>query len=88
VILFKVKGVLRSTNETYCCLGVLCEIHPEVVRDGQAYVYKSARERTLLPNALMEDVGLSCNEMSELARKNDFYGYSFDQIADYIETNL
>lgn len=29
------SGVLRSTNERYCCLGVLCEIYKEETGDGE-----------------------------------------------------
>ncbi len=72
----------------YCCLGVLCDIHPEIRWDGDGWAeYKEVSEVSILPTNFLEDIGLEWKEMTDLTHMND-NGYSFDKIADYIEENL
>lgn len=87
------KGHLRRGSR-YCCLGVLCEIHPDVTLGMPAlgvFVARSAvdgdQSTTALPIALAETVGLSGMETGELVYMNDIGG-NFPRIADWIEANL
>lgn len=83
---------------TYCCLGVLCELHRRAVGgawDGNLYL----QERTVLPAQVVEWAGLGeynptidsyVNEEGipgSLAGINDS-GYAFPQIAELIGTDL
>jgi hypothetical protein len=86
------KGTLKR-GDSYCCLGVLCEVLPDVswsrndarpamVIGGMAY------SSTSIPPVLRERIGLEETEMTYLIRMNDSYGAPFDGIADYIERAL
>lgn len=86
------KGRLRSKGNQYCCLGVLCEIGveddmigPPILADGE---YSYNRNFAFLPNALVEEYGLSTQDTITLMGMNDEQNMSFSQIAQYIEQNL
>ena len=82
-------GVLRTWNDGYCCLGVLCDIVDANSwsddSDTDRYYYKT--NDTLPPASILQQVGLSMDTADELANMND-HGQSFYAIADYIEENL
>jgi len=86
------RGRLRSKDDQYCCLGVLCEIGVEggmiepPILVGLDYLYN--RNSAFLPNALVEEYGLSTQETITLMGMNDEQNKSFGQIAQYIEQNL
>ena len=87
------KAVLRSTDNEYCCLGVLCEVAarqglmPAGIQLGECYSY-SGETKWLAPH-VAELVGLNnvCGgiDMSSraLTTMND-QGMSFDAIANFI----
>jgi hypothetical protein len=70
----------NTTDETYCCLGVLCAIHGDPLN-------KLAHNCTT--NITWFDTGLDDKQRSLLGdTMNDNEGKSFAEIADYIEKNL
>lgn len=88
----QVEGRLRSdTGDSYCCLGVLCDVNnPRQWKsdDGYyVYLYKSTVGNDLLPLALKGE--LEIDEIVEefLSNWNDD-GIGFDAIADWIEAEL
>ncbi len=90
-------------GDTYCCLGVLCELYARETGEGSwsgkgAWVVFTAGDgrvrRRLPPQGVWEWAGLdSANpdivgeDRGELAALND-YGCTFDAIADLIEAQL
>lgn len=87
---------VNYSTPKYCCLGVLCEILPEVEEgpDGLSFFVGSERVGALgtVRNDLDPDgpngIGhLRSSDREYLALLNDD-GKSFAEIADYIEANL
>lgn len=92
-------GQLRRRKDTFCCLGVLCNIHaqehPDIAaKQKNQNVYMG--EDGLLPDAVMRWAGLRqdnpelLNEKEQLvclAELND-NGVKFSKIADLIEKRL
>jgi hypothetical protein len=91
-------GQLRTKDDKFCCLGVLCNIyaqeHPDEVKDQfnkEVLFDKSA----LPPGVVVEWADLDCNDpdvcfnkkTAPLSSWND-YGKTFKQIANMIEKNL
>ena len=75
------RGFLHSKSGTYCCLGVLCDIKQKDVRKTELLC-------GTFPNYwLLNWAELDFNTAVDLALKND-NGVSFEEIADWIETNL
>ena len=92
------KGALRKRGEeqdTFCCLGVLCEI---AVEDGKVrrpeqpkavgYNYSYDEEGGLLPVGLHTWSGICLDDRQELMDMNDTQGKTFEKIADWIDENL
>lgn len=88
------RAKLRSGDDQFCCLGVLCDV---LVQDGELPepVYASGcndfeynYSATNLPESTREDLGISPEGQDRLMRMNDHEGASFDIIANYIEANL
>jgi hypothetical protein len=86
------RGVLRRLNDTYCCLGVLCDIlgptkwKPKF--DGTTETVMGWNgEVTLLSVCELAEIELSSGNMFDLVNLNDA-GKSFVEIANYIEENL
>lgn len=80
---------LRTDDDHFCCLGVLCDVmakekwrHSKV--DGWFHTRNSD---TLVPPSLRRLAGLHPTEQEELWNMND-RGDSFGLIADWIEQNL
>ena len=95
------KNALKP-NGTYCCLGVLCELHRlEVKRDDWGELEDNAEGSIYLemeyelPDEVIEWAGLSSGnpgidhneEMDSLAYINDEVA-DFEEIADFIEEQL
>jgi hypothetical protein len=77
-----------AKEEQYCCLGigarVVSDAHPDIpVHSGTVWEYDGDFER--LTPRLCELLDLSQSEMEELITMNDVHGYSFEDIADYLE---
>lgn len=83
------KGVLKSKDSEFCCMGVLADLLYEgewehVSRISAGWIRGQA-------GALNKETLSYCNmltgEQNILAKMND-EGHSFNQIADWIEENL
>jgi hypothetical protein len=86
---------LRSTDDDYCCLGVLCDIvnpggwGPSVAKDR----YRFGGVDNTLPDHVANGLGMGwggelptpVDGTRRLATLNDTRVYTFDQIADVIE---
>ena len=91
------RDVLRTTDNKFCCLGVLADIrNPEGWRsDPQTIGTRGGRLingfgwRDFLPDDLLSlpDLGIDLEDQLTLVDMND-HGRSFDEIADYIERHL
>lgn len=97
-------GALRRRSEddgklNYCCLGVLATVAGEPwydeYCDGSSYGIPIANDyvmATLLPNKVLDKVGMTKTAQRRLASMNDgdddYKKHSFRQIADWIEENL
>jgi hypothetical protein len=87
-------GKLRD-GDTYCCLGVLCDIHRKET-GGRWRLEKYRAENLRLPDEVVSWAGLKSkspavfyeNEDQYLSVLNDDIECNFDQIADAIEENL
>lgn len=84
----------NSKHVRYCCLGVLCEITPDVkrvrpnpFRGDHEYVFEGASSDTELPSPLRQSMGITRTQEGDLINMNDD-GQPFSQIADWIEKNL
>jgi len=80
---------LRNSREnTYCCLGVLCDIHPKVKFRGDTAVYDDEDESCFkLPESLATHCNLT-KYVDDLVKMNDYMSVSFKNIADWIEKNV
>ncbi|ALA16090.1 MULTISPECIES: hypothetical protein [Chelatococcus] len=87
------KYRLRTHDDQFCCLGVLCDlVEPErwiPAEDGGEPVYAHGHSHFIGFPALdmLGGGGLSSGTASTLIKLNDA-GASFPEIADYIEANL
>lgn len=91
---FKQGRSFLNANDKYCCLGVLCEIHPEIeknrddaINNGYLFYYGNKQMRSVLNSAFRKEVGIDDNQQSTLISMNDS-GYTFNQIADWIEDKI
>lgn len=81
---------LRSFDDKFCCLGVLCDIEKvPCFRSGDRYLYDYIVYKMggCLPTVKLDEIGLSHAEMDVLVDMND-HGRTFAEIATYIEENL
>lgn len=88
------KYGLRSADDAFCCLGVLCDlIEPtrwQLDKDRAQYTNGyAANEHAvgILPDDISSALGLDRGEQAVLGTMNDT-GNSFNDIADWIEENL
>ena len=96
------QNFLRSINNEYCCLGVLCEalslqwhLAPEEDEDTfpvtEYFVYDTRDDdhghSDFIPPHISATIGLPPQIGKHLAEMND-NGDTFHQIADWIEENL
>ena len=86
------RGVLRSLNDEFCCLGVLCDVAgvewvPSSNSGECAYaaIFEGDDSVLMLPRELGRR--LASPHQVDLSNRND-KGASFADIADYIEANL
>jgi hypothetical protein len=87
---------LLDDNGKMCCLGVLCDIafDGEWDKEFGAWVMFPDDEnldRTdggELPMSMLDSIGMDLNDQEKLITLNDEDGFTFAQIADYIEANL
>lgn len=85
------QKVLRSQDNKFCCLGVLCDImDPEAWNNDSVFggpQYGENEATSFPPHAVLEQIDESSDALWPLAWKNDD-GAPFTEIADYIEVNL
>ena len=87
-------GRLRRVNDTFCCLGVLCDLLDSDQWEPHAdyYSHGGLSYMNIPSNELREQVGLHPDDVNILWKLNDGWGgetpKSFEEIADYIEENL
>lgn len=90
------KGVLRDTEDNFCCFGVLCETEGAKISgimDGSRFSYYEYKFEDgigsgQIPLTLRNKLKIDFNTALKLIALNDEYGYDFNQIADWIEENL
>ena len=96
----KGKGALR-TGDTFCCLGVACEVYRRKAKKGHwnggwFAASKKSEHRSILPREVAKWLGLTSDpvvtlksrESVSLINLNDGRGYSFKRIAKVIEKNF
>lgn len=76
-----------------CCLGVLCEVMElpyVIVGDGIAeFTFPGTmRDTGSLPYSFMEMIEIDLVDVDRLVGMNDKYGFTFKEIADWIELNI
>lgn len=88
------QGSLRSSNNRFCCLGVLCDIYDDskwkdIDGEGDCVFYFADGDKrgSFLPEVIGRSTGVGADHQTTLANMND-HGESFTEIADYIEENL
>jgi hypothetical protein len=80
-----VGSLFDSGDKTYCCLGVLCDIHPDISLDGDEYFFGRENQGILLGPKFCKAVGITKEQAKRLATMNDSEQWSFKEIADAIE---
>lgn len=93
------RNFLRRDNDTYCCLGVLCDLLKADLKidwkNREFENFSFANRDVFLPGSVSSLAGLESNDpmvtvdgkQRRLSELND-KGYSFPQIADLIEQQL
>lgn len=86
------RGVLRSKNNCFCCLGVLadaCKVKWHKIENYSEYGFftRDATSRLYLSPEFLNTIGLSDTHQMTLSAMNDDKK-SFDEIADYIEEKI
>ena len=94
----KGRLVMKDTNEEFCPLGILCELHRKAQKNGKKWrktsfeYYKYLGYSTDLPDEVCKWAGLkdSIPMLSDesIWYLNDSLGLSFEEIADLIEKHL
>lgn len=85
------QGLLRTKDNRFCCLGVLCDVvKPRLNADWeQSGSYITFMGGIVgLPTEVVDFVNLSWPQTDILIRMNDANGKVFAEIADYIEKEL
>lgn len=96
----KLRHVDLETNKvSYCCIGVLCEIHPDIASVGEE-IYKAANGSNFVyafEDDMLEYVGLGRTQQEVLIGMNDgrvvestgeVERKSFKEIAAWIRENM
>lgn len=87
------NGYLRTKEDKFCCLGVLCDLMADRwITDSDyesCYGYTCGGEICLgyLPSKTKEEISLE-NFLEEILIQMNDAGESFDNIAKYIQNNL
>lgn len=89
------RGCLRSPDDKYCCLGVLCDVidnskwEPDIEIEcfgwGDNDIVKNISG---FDQKQLEEIGLTFLHETKLINMNDVQKLTFDQIADYIEKEV
>lgn len=91
------QAFLRTSDECFCCLGVLGDVAAPTLwattaaseNEGRisCYAFASPHDNEMLREEWLADHGLRIDQAVNLASMNDC-GKSFAEIADFIEANL
>lgn len=89
----KLRRSSMVEGDTYCCLGVLCEVCIKetklVKRHKNGYLLPDTNKRTanscLLTEVFMDKIKLNKEKAVKLIAMNDSLNRSFARIADYID---
>lgn len=76
--------VLKSSEDRFCCLGVLADILGYL--QGRSCVYNGSSSYCTLPKSLFKKLGIDLKKAETLIRLNDG-GKNFTEIASWIEAN-
>jgi len=92
------RYTLKSQDDSFCCLGVVCELYIRKYKKGEwieletgtdpAEISFRLEEDTYteyLPDSLTKSLGLTESQVKELARCNDQSRMSFKEIANVIK---
>lgn len=88
------KGMLRSYDDKYCCLGVLLDCDPSTTWSqripGVHFVacVDDCKSMFTLPEEYCERIDMKVGQPTNLSVMNDSGNYPFPKIADYIEKEL
>jgi hypothetical protein len=85
------REALRTVDNAYCCLGVLCDIVGVEWTFGArgAYGHYGDTQKVAHPDKrVYEACGLDDSHEGTLVEMNDDAGKTFAEIADWIEVNL
>lgn len=94
------KGFLKYHNydlgtDSYCCLGVLCEIlnvhatYSQQEPESRSIGFGDQYDTAYLPHSVRNRVGLvNFSDQLNLSQRNDSGDWDFNSIADYIQENL
>lgn len=83
------RETLRTKDNKFCCLGVLCDlVAPDAWQTDGDSEYMMGGIYGYLPNAVAHVSGLSSPTYIQLIELNDEKGYSFEMIANWIEYQL
>lgn len=83
-------GRLRSNENEFCCLGVLCDLVEPGNWDratGNRHVWSHRSSNSMPSRNVADYIGLDNDLFRTLSNKND-NGESFNEIADYIEERI
>jgi hypothetical protein len=83
----KARGQLRRIGRQMCCLGVLCDILPEVKWESVVARYRNSFSRVQLPKGVNDLAGLPVNREMDLSNLNDSKA-GWEPVIQYIETEL
>lgn len=76
---------LRTINDAYCCLGVLCDVvDPSGWNAGGEYLGADLYP----PGSICDAAGLTGDMTRNLGRMNDVMGFSFARIADAVDSEF
>jgi hypothetical protein len=84
------RDSLRGGSAYYCCLGVLCEIKNNLAKrsDYSNNWYSEGGTEDMPSDAFMDDIGLEHDDANQLAKLNDSEGWTFPEIAQWIQDNV
>jgi hypothetical protein len=83
----KGRHQLRNLDNTYCCLGVACDILDPNGWKKLEHYWKHSREITSMSTTLSRKIGLTIAEQGDLTDLND-NNETWGPVIDYIRENL
>jgi hypothetical protein len=81
-------GVLRRNDDTFCCLGVLCDIINPKKWQTEPLRFTFEEKSTEPPDSVTDAAQLDAADIGVLIGLNDARGCSFNKIAAHIEREM